>query len=188
MTTSPLFLVLAALLATVMAALNIHYNRKTAKTKATLDLILSHQESSYREQLAKEFRQYREQKPALLQLVADKHSAMKNSKARVFEFLNYYEALCVGFDNDILDQAFYLQYWKTAFIKDYDTAKEFIETLRIVDNNKNIYEAFSRYAESWSKNKLHSPKKKWHAKCFSVVPVTLFFATLLIVAGVYHAS
>lgn len=176
---TPYILIFSALLASIMATWNILSSRQTARTKATLDLILSHQESSYRDVLAKDFHSYRGKSESMVALVEGKHSAMTSARAKILEYLNYYEAICIGFDHDILDQQFYKQHWKTAFIRDYDVAEKFIVKLRFVAENDNIYEAFSRYAEDWKKGKLHiKPTPKWKNPKF-VFPTSIIFAFLL---------
>ncbi|KAF3976869.1 MAG: DUF4760 domain-containing protein [Methylococcales symbiont of Iophon sp. n. MRB-2018] len=92
-----------------MAKKAIHSQCKTARTKATLDLIINNQVSQYHDDLYEEFKSVRDS-DGLMSLLENDHSSVKASKAKIQDFLNHYEVICIGFDKDILDESFYFDY------------------------------------------------------------------------------
>jgi hypothetical protein len=177
---SPLAILASASIGATMAAVSIMQSRKTARTKATLDLVLNHQESEYRETLANEFRQYRDDESGLKSILENNHSAIIASKSKIFEFLNYYEVISVGFDHGILDQQFYYQFWKSPFIRDWNSSKDFIKLLQ--KTNPKIFENFEKYALAWEKDELYSPikgKKKHRIYLLSGTISILIIAILI---------
>ena len=136
--------------AALMARKAIESQCKTARTKATLDLIVNTSLSAYHDDIYEEFKRIRD-KDGLISLL-DSHSSIKTSKAKVADFLNHYEVICVGFEKGILDESFYYSYWYSTFIDHWRSSKELIK--KIQEDQPTAYTMFEKYANSWEKGVL----------------------------------
>ena len=132
--------------AAAMANKAIKSQCKTARTKATLDLIINNQESRYHEELYAEFKSVRNS-DGLESLLVNGHSSVAKSRAKVQDFLNYYESICIGFDKDILDERFYKDYWGSTFVQHWNDSEKLIKEVQIT--SPKAYINFEKYAKSW---------------------------------------
>jgi len=137
--------------AAFMANKAINSQCKTARTKATLDLIINNQESRYHEELYTEFKSVRDN-DGLESLLENGHSSVAKSRAKIQDFLNYYESICIGFDKGILDERFYRDYWGSTFVQHWNDSESLIK--KVQSKSPKAYINFEKYAKSWERNVL----------------------------------
>nr|WP_244867505.1 DUF4760 domain-containing protein [Vannielia litorea] len=102
--------------------------RKTARERATLDLIEKTESTDHYQTAAALFRQYRT-RGALLEL-ADPGADKEADRAVVLNFLNHYELVSIGIVMGFLDRKVYREWMSGAFIRDWNAAREFIQRER----------------------------------------------------------
>ena len=84
----------------------------------------------------------------------------KSDRQAVVDYLNHYEYVALGIKKNLLDEEFYKNWMASAFVKDWNTASEFIQRIRWKYNEDTgaweyksiVFEHYQDIATKWSKD------------------------------------
>ncbi len=107
-------------------------NRRTARLKATLDLIERVESSEHYQKLFRSFRMMRKNHaPDLIPRLMDPQNDTDLALRRdIIAYLNHYELVAIGCSLDILDERFYSRWMRSDLLADWATAQEFVTAAR----------------------------------------------------------
>ncbi|MHC8508784.1 MAG: DUF4760 domain-containing protein, partial [Rhodospirillales bacterium] len=136
-------------LSVIVAAFGVLSARKSARQRATLDMIEKVESTEYYRSLHKVFLSRRISK-SLAGLSVPKNDQDKKERLRVVDYLNHYELVSIGMLAKILDRDIYRKWMLGPFIRDWNAVAEFVQRERWKwDSKKNkwIYydEIFANY-------------------------------------------
>lgn len=137
-----------------IAKKTLRNQRAIARKRATIDVILKlESEPTYQSSLAT-FKDLRDSN-RLIQLLEDnKSSRDTEALLDILSIINHYEIICCGIVEDTLDELFYFQWYRGAFLKHWSQLEPFIVHLRNQPKgNKRVAIRFELFAKSWSNNK-----------------------------------
>lgn len=146
-----------ALIALVYTVVNQIFERAAARRKATLDMISQEELSAAYSQANRCFSQHR-RGGTLLSLSKPATAAATKDRQTVLRYLNHYELISLGIRRKRYDDEFYREWMKTAFVRDWNAAGDFIqgERWRWDDDarqwhyDERAYQHFEHVATSWS--------------------------------------
>jgi uncharacterized protein DUF4760 len=149
----------SALLATIAAKVGINHQRAIARKRAVLDLILRCDESDFQE-LVEDYCKIRDGAHGLERYAAPSEELSPGdleSVSVIDRYLNHYEIVSVGISQDILDKETYELWMRSAFVNDWDSAREYIVKVRKQSprNAKNFTE-YEALAIEWGGQPLPS--------------------------------
>jgi hypothetical protein len=97
-------------------------------------------------------------------LLENAHSSVVKSRAKIQDFLNYYESICIGFDKGILDESFYRDYWSSTFVQHWNDAESLIRKVQVKSPKAYIrrerYKGDEEYKKSGAIFSLSEKEKK----------------------------
>ncbi|MGB7432216.1 MAG: DUF4760 domain-containing protein [Ahrensia sp.] len=128
---TPLILIVSA----AFAYVSIKSAARTARQKATLDLIEKFETDEKYRRIQKTFKRYRNES-RLGRLHAPAISAEKTDRQDILDFLNHYELIAIGIKNETLDGDFYGLWMKGVVVRDWNDAADFIQRERWKYSNK----------------------------------------------------
>jgi len=143
------------------ALLGIYLQRKSVQRQATLDYI----------------RQHEVHNPAWVELTATVNATLSDEDkwrplitekknltppdrvllSKIFTYLNHHELLAVCIANGIFSESVYFEWGRTAYIRQWQTAKPFIVEWRQSTNRATVMTAFESLAEEWSNTVRQGP-------------------------------
>lgn len=139
-----------------MAAFTIYNNKKVARLRATLDVVLKNESDKYYIELYENFIKVRDKQNSLLSKSHSELIAIQDpiefseDQDDIDNFLNHYELIAIGINNKILDEDFYKSWMKSTYIKHYENAENYIKYLQSSDY-KNAFINFQKLAIKWRK-------------------------------------
>ena len=135
----------AILVSAVGAFIAVFAAAKTAKRRATMDMLLREQQDEQHNSLRQKFLQLRDD-GNLVQWVNDP----KSDQCTVIRgMLNKYELIASGVREGIIDEALYRRSILDHLVKDYDQCKPFIHEVRRITDKRSYYQEFEWLAEKW---------------------------------------
>jgi hypothetical protein len=157
---APVVAAATALLAALLAARAIWWNRHMARLKATLDLIEGSESKEYYQQRYAAFRTFRRADPDLRRQIADpsvRHHDKVRSRSQ--DFLNHYELVAIACQRGLLDEGFYRAWMGPTFVRDWNEAAILVQAARRANGpgdtgNPDAYTAFERLARAWGGRRL----------------------------------
>lgn len=149
---TPGAIIFSAVLATIAAKVGIDHQRAIARKKATLDLILRHDEEDF-QNLVDEYCELRDD-PGGLRRYAKETSELSpgdlKSVGIIDRYLNHYEIVAVGIKQDILDKETYGLWMKSGFVNDWNYARLYVADVRKLSPlNENNFTEFEALAIEW---------------------------------------
>jgi Domain of unknown function (DUF4760) len=141
--------VAVGLLVSLFAALyTVYINRRTARIKATLDLIEASESKDRYLDLYKNYKDYRDSEEFRNGVILPTTEDHKTNRRLCFDFLNHYELVAVGIKEGILDERFYKTWMEYAVVRDYRAAFSLIQSARspTTENTSDI-SAYSEWEE-----------------------------------------
>lgn len=156
---APWAILISASAATAVAVRAVRTQRKIARQRATLDVLLSGDERIRKAQAV--FRDIRDSKDFDRIVSSDSQSSRtKDDRQMVMAFLNYYEVLFCGVMEDTLDELLLFQFARTTVINYWGDCKKYVEDVREEIGNPRAFEMFQHFAESWKDDKFVTRKRK----------------------------
>ncbi len=139
------------------AWLSIRRNAEVARKRATLDLIEKTESTPHYQTLHQAFK-YQRQKGSFESLVNPVLDEDKAQRRKIHQYLNHYELISIGIRRAILDSNTYQDWMRSAFVRDWNAASDFIqrERWKFVRKtgrwryNTRLYENFGAMATEWS--------------------------------------
>lgn len=149
----PAITVLVGIFAGCYAWATISANRKMARMRATLDLIERTELQLYYQNLWRELRAAREGPGGLPALLHPVTETQKEQRPSVLDFLNHYELVAVGCKQGVLEEEFYKQFMRSAFLRDWVASRDLIRGLREppapAPKRPTLFEHFEALAVKW---------------------------------------
>jgi len=150
---SPIAIVVSAVVALRVGFNAIRHQRSIARRRATLDLLLSLESDPYYQKVSATFRDVRDAGGLKGLIEADRLSVREQEELlHVKSFINQYELICCGMIEDTLDELFYFQFYRGAFIHHWHASKDLVFSARAKSGNLRIFERFERFATAWENN------------------------------------
>lgn len=146
------------IISTSVAVAAILFARRTARQKATLDLIERVEATEYYRDLRTAFSSHR-QANSLSRLHKPVTYADKLDRQKIQDFLNHHEIISIAILNGVLDRKMYYSWMAGPFIRDWNAAAMDIQTERWRADKDSpsgfryhsaLYSAFQRVAHSMS--------------------------------------
>lgn len=137
-----------------VATSTVKSQRAIARKRATIDVILKlESEPTYQSSLAT-FKDLRDSNKLLQLLENNKSSRDTEALLDILSIINHYEIICCGIVEDTLDEIFYFQWYRGAFLKHWNQLEPFIVHLRNQKNgNKRVAIRYELFAKTWNDNK-----------------------------------
>ena len=160
----------AVVLSAIAAFALILDNRRTAKRRGTMDLIL-HQESDRELVEARvEFNRIKasEVRPSIYGKPDRKNEPQAQIIRRV---LNVHELTAVAVKERVIDESVYRSWFNTTYIKDHDAMKDYIAEARKTYENPNAFCEFETMALRWQNDKSWRAPPDWPARKWAAVIV-----------------
>ena len=140
----------------IIALRSISSNAEVARKRATLDLIEKTESTPHYQTLHQAFK-YQRQNGSFDSLIDPVQQEDKEQRRKVQWYLNHYELISVGIRRGILDSDTYQDWMRSAFIRDWNTAADFIQRERWIYNketekwryNSRLYEHYGALAVEW---------------------------------------
>lgn len=126
----PLVVALGVIISLIVALVTIRINRRIARIKATLDLIESSESKEHYLNLYRNYKKYRMDAEFRRSIINPVNDDERVSQDKCCDFLNYYELICIGFKEGILDERFYRRWMKYAVLRDYHEGADLIADAR----------------------------------------------------------
>lgn len=112
-----------------VAAVGVRLARKTARQRATLDMIEKVESTRHYQNLHAAF-SYHHRQSSFIKLHDPQESKDKEERQAVLDYLNHYELVSIGIKKEILDEEIYKDWMRGPFVRDWNTASEFIQRER----------------------------------------------------------
>lgn len=148
---SPAAILAGACFAIHMARKTIESQKKIAKQRMTIDLILRQETDPAHQMAAATFRDVRDS-GKLNSLLSPTSAGDKNELLQVQIFLNHYEAVCIGMRDGAADELYYFKMHRGSVVHHWHGSKIFIKKARDASGNDQIYANLQRFAEAWDKD------------------------------------
>lgn len=127
---SPLAIIASAFTAVMVARTTVKANRITTRKLATLNLIERSESTEYYQERYIAFRDARQDPDGMTALFDPSNPALTGQRRLVLEMLNHYELIASGIKSEILDEAFYKDYMRSTFVRDWKAAKPLVDHIR----------------------------------------------------------
>ena len=158
---SPIAILISAFIGANIALQNIKSARQIAREKATLDLIEKTESTEFYRENHSVFRD-RRLSNTIMRLTDPKSEADRRDRARLYDYLNHYELISIGIRKNILDEDFYKNWMRTAFLRDWEAAAEFIQRERWKQKddteeweyNAKLFEHYNELAHQWTSKEI----------------------------------
>jgi hypothetical protein len=146
------------------AYFTIRTNRRTARIKATIDLIEASESRDHYLALYRNYRRFRSDAEFKATVLAPRTEEDRNARHRCFDFLNHYELVAIGFKEGILDERFYRRWMGYAVMRDYREGRDLILTARAPLNpgdpgDVEAYLELERLCVSWGADPITPPRR-----------------------------
>ena len=99
----PLVVTLGVIISLIVALVTIRINRRIARIKATLDLIGSSETKEHYLSLYRNYKRYRMDAGFRQSVINPENDDDAAAQDKCCDFLNYYELICIGFKEGILN-------------------------------------------------------------------------------------
>lgn len=144
-------IILSACIGGVIALFSINEQRKIARRRATLDMLVKKEWDREYAQARAKFIKLRNSELGLGMWATKDHHGSEQYLL-INSVLNDYEIIALGIRKQILDEEFYKLWFRTSFLKDYNAARPFIEELRTNISRTNvIFKELEALAVRWEK-------------------------------------
>lgn len=100
--------------------------------------------------IRREFVRLRDDRDALLEAAKEHNQAGKDASA-IRSILNDYEITALGIKRGILDEKIFKLWYKTSFLKDYESMRAYIAEIR--QRNPQVYVEMEELADKWKNQK-----------------------------------
>lgn len=140
--------VISVLGAGIWAFFQMRSNRRIAREKSTLDILLKREwDKDYLEHKAK-FNRLRDAEGGLSKWICSEHknSDEVNSIRYIF---NDYELIALAIHHDIIDEMIYKKWFKSSMLRDYVAAETGIKATRTLSNAPQNYVQWENLAQKW---------------------------------------
>lgn len=139
----------AIILSFVGVILTLIWNRKIARKRATLDMVLAEEtDADYVKQRTK-FVKLRD--AGHMAKWADPTSTTSDESATIRAILNRYELIAIGIGQGIVDEQSYRRWCRTTLVKDWVESKSLVMQLRNNSKTPTFYIEFEALARKWAK-------------------------------------
>jgi len=152
---APIFTVLIASAAALIAYKAMWWNRRIARLKATFDLIEGSESKEFYQERYKAYRTFRRADTATRTAIADpKNPVHDDVRSKCQDFLNHYELVAIACRNGLIDEAVYKAWMGPTVVRDWAEAAILVRAARRPDGpgdtgNPTAYVEFERLACSW---------------------------------------
>lgn len=119
--------------------------------RATLDVILKSESDTYYQDIYSTFTSELTRSGGLISLIDAHSDNEKRSRRNVHDFLNHYELIAIAIEKNILDEDFYKEWMRSTYIKHYQEAEEYINTLNKEKSTTVLFINFKELAEKWDR-------------------------------------
>jgi hypothetical protein len=120
---------LLVLASAVIAYLAMLTTRRVARQRATLDLVEKVESGEHYRNVVQTFTELRRGK-GFAHLNNPKTEEDKKARRCIFDFLNHYEMVSIGIRKGILDEAFYRDWMRGPFVRDWNAIALFVQKER----------------------------------------------------------
>ncbi|MCW8886897.1 MAG: DUF4760 domain-containing protein [Motiliproteus sp.] len=135
-----------------MAGKTIKTNRRLARTRATIDIILKTEDEPHYQEIKAIYLEVRDG-PGLATINDAKTHAAHRERQAVQSFLSHYELMSIGISKQILDEHIYHEWKRQQLVSHWNDAKELIFAARARTNNERILNNFEKMATAWESGK-----------------------------------
>ena len=142
---------LAALAAAFFAISQIRNQRRMARTRAMLDLMVKYESDTFYQNTVKAYRAFRDRTFEPEHLVDPKDEAQREQAALLNAFLNFQEIVALGIRHDALDRALFSDWWATSYVAVWNTSLPLTRLLRA--RAPNVLVEFEALAKSIARQK-----------------------------------
>lgn len=138
--------------------------RATTRRRATLDIIEKTESTEYYQKNFAVYLRYRDGERAVLH---DPKTPEAESDRKAFlDFLNHYEIIAIGIEQGILDEQFYKDWMRSALVRHWNIASDFIQRERwkhdpatgLWSYSGKLFEKFQNLATAWSRDAVRLDK------------------------------
>lgn len=143
-------IVVSALIGATVAVLAIWHQRAIARKRAMIDALLTKNWDRDYIKIRREFVRLRDDRDALLEAAKEHNQAGKDASA-IRSILNDYEITALGIKRGILDEKIFKLWYKTSFLKDYESMRAYIAEIR--QRNPQVYVEMEELADKWKNQK-----------------------------------
>lgn len=133
------------IVAVFVAGLSIWWHRKTTKQENTIKLLMKDLNDNLIKEGIKLLEKIDNDEQDSIEIYANDKNIHKKETIYIRNLLNYYEMVSVGVNKGIYDVQMIKQAQKTIITKIYQHSKLFIDKVREVKNNNNLYIEFERF-------------------------------------------
>lgn len=147
---SPAAILCSAFFGGLIALYSIQQNVRTARVKATLDMIVESESSEYYQHNLSIFQALVDDEKIFHQLAQPLCSDPR--RRTLNDFLNHYELIALSIRKQILDEAFYQEWMMHTYVRHFEQAWRYIAERRKSLNNDEIYAEFETLAKKWGAN------------------------------------
>lgn len=144
-------ILISAIIGACVALRSISEQRRIARKRATLDILVQKEWDSDYIAARAEFVKLRDGPDGLDFWAQNQH---KNSPqtVNIRNTLNDYELIAIGIKEDILDEELYKRWFKTSFLRDWRAAQGFIREIRRQLNTPTLFTEMDWLAQRWGEN------------------------------------
>ncbi len=145
------------LLSVAVAAYGVAMARASTRQRATLDMIEKVESTPYYQEQNSVFSYHRRQN-GFAKLHSPAETKDREERRAILGYLNHYELVSIGIRRKILDEAFYREWMRGPFVRDWNAAADFIQRERWKwdaqsekwDYHHVLFENFQKMACRWS--------------------------------------
>jgi len=144
-------IIFSATVGGLIALWSIRNQNRIARMRATLDVILKSESDVYYQNIYSTFRSELTRTGGLTSLRLANSNNEKLSRRDVNDFLSHYELIAIAIDKKILDESFYKEWMKSAYIRHYKDAEEYIRVVNEEQKTNLLFINFKELAEKWER-------------------------------------
>jgi hypothetical protein len=132
----------------------IHWNRKIARLKATLDLIEGSESKEFYQIRYRAFRRFRREGYFRINVLQPQIEADRIARQNCLDFLNHYELVAVACKKGIIDENFYHLWMGSTLVRDWNLGRSLVISARMPDGpgdkgDPTVFCEFEALAYKW---------------------------------------
>ena len=137
------------MLSGLIAGVAIHHNLKTARKRATIDVVM-HEKGTNQAliEARRKVLELHEAKTDFTKFALQQHASSEERKA-IMTVLNFREFVAAGIREKCFDEAMYKRVQYSVIVRDWENMEGFIRKLRTTRARPTLFQEFQLLAESW---------------------------------------
>lgn len=170
---SPLMIMLSTGIALLVGYMTLQTQRRIARTRASLDMLLKIESDSEFIKASGVFQEIRDSRGIESIALAKINNEQLTKRAEeeelyVDHYLNTLELLCVGMCEGIIDELYIYQYMRGGIIKAWEVSESYTLEIRKIYKNERVFQKLELFAKEWEKHQFvtRTGRKKSAKKYF----------------------